>query len=252
MSYNWFDAVFAPSWAQQHSVTLQGGNNRGHFLTSLNYLDNDGIVKGDKDVYKRLSAQINADYKLFDWFTIGTTNSFEKYFRRSVSQSSYGSMLNSVMSLDPLTPAYYSTIEECATAMQQHYQLGDPVLRDPNHNNDFYATSKYLEEATGNPLLQRDRTDSSSEGINIRGSIFANLTPLKGLTITSRFGYRIAQSSSHSYSAPYWATGMANSNEYNISSNVPLQESSSARPQSHTANGDRGTQNGPPHTQRRW
>ncbi len=220
MDYNWFDAVFAPSWAQQHGITLQGGNNRGHFLAALNYLNNDGIVIGDKDVYKRLSAQINADYKLFDWFTIGTTNSFEKYYRKSVSQSSYGSMLNSVMSLDPLTPAYYSNIEDCATAMQQHYQMGDPVRRDPNHNNDFYATSKYLEESTGNPLLQRDRTDSYSEGINIRGSIFANLTPFKGLTITSRFGYRIAQSSSHSYSEPYWATGMANSTDYSISAGV--------------------------------
>jgi len=220
MNYNWFDAVFAPSWAQQHGVTLQGGNNRGHYLTSINYVNNDGIVKGDKDVYKRLSAQINADYKLFDWFTVGTTTSFEKWDRTSVSQSSYGSMLNSVMSLDPLTPAYYSTIEECATAMQQHYHLGDPVLRDPNHNNDFYATSKYLEESTGNPLLQRDRTDASSGGINVRGSFFANLNPFKGLTITSRLGYRIAQSSSHSYSAPYWATGMANSADYNISANV--------------------------------
>ncbi len=220
MSYNWFDAVFAPSWAMQHGVTLQGGNNRGHYLTSLNYLDNDGIVIGDKDVYKRLSAQINADYKLFDWFTIGTTTSFEKYSRTSVSQSSYGSMLNSVMSLDPLTPAYYSRIEDCATGMQQHYAMGDPILRDPNHNNDFYATSKYLEEATGNPLLQRDRTDSSGEGINIRGSIFGNLTPLKGLVITSRFGYRIAQSQSHSYSAPYWATSMASSTEYSLSANI--------------------------------
>ena len=220
MNYNWFDAVFAPSWALQHGVTLQGGNNRGHYLTSLNYYDNDGIVKGDKDTYQRLSAQINADYKLFDWFTVGSTTSFEKYNRRSVSQSSYGSMLNSVMSLDPLTPAYYSNIEDCATAMQQHYQMGDPVLRDPNHNNDFYATSKYLEEATGNPLLQRDRQDSYSGGINVRGSLFANLTPMKGLTITSRFGYRLAQSSSHSYSTPYWATGMASSPDYNISANV--------------------------------
>ena len=220
MSYNWFDAVFAPSWANQHGITVQGGNNRGHYLASLNYLDNDGIVKGGNDVYKRLSAQINSDYKVYDWFTVGSTTSFEKYYRRSVSSASYGSMLNSVMSLDPLTPAYYSTIEECATAMQQHYQMGDPVLRDPNHNNDFYATSKYLEEATGNPLIQRDRTDSHSEGINIRGSFFGNLTPFKGLTITSRFGYRIAQSSSHSYSAPYWATGMANSNQYSISAGV--------------------------------
>ncbi len=220
MDYNWFDAVFAPSWAIQHGVTVQGGNNRGHYLTSINYVDNDGIVKGDKDVYNRLTAQVNADYKVFDWFTIGTTNSFEKWSRTSVSQSSYGSMLNSVMSLDPLTPAYYSNIEDTPTPFQQAYYEGKPVMRDPNHNNDFYATSKYVTEATGNPLAQRDRQDSKSEGINIRGSFFANLTPLKGLTVTSRFGYRINQSASHSYSAPYYLTGMANGGEYNLSANI--------------------------------
>lgn len=219
-NHDWFDAVFAPSWAQQHAVTFSGGNNKGHFFSSLNYVKNDGIVKGDKDVYKRLSAQINADYSLFKWFTVGTNTSIEKWETKSVSGSSYGSMLNSVMSLDPLTPAYYSRIEDCTPGMQQHYADGDIILRDPNHNNDFYATSRWLDEATGNPLLQRDRTDSYGGGLNVRGSFFANVTPLKGLVYTSRFGYRIAQSSSHSYSTPYWATPMANAVEYNISANV--------------------------------
>ena len=219
-NHDWFDAVFAPSWAQQHAVTFSGGNNKGHFFSSLNYVKNDGIVKGDKDVYKRLSAQINADYNLFKWFTVGTNTSIEKWETKSVSGSSYGSMLNSVMSLDPLTPAYYSRIEDCTPGMQQHYADGDIILRDPNHNNDFYATSRWLDEATGNPLLQRDRTDSYGGGLNVRGSLFANVTPLKGLVYTSRLGYRIAQSSSHSYSTPYWATPMANAVEYNISANV--------------------------------
>ncbi len=219
-SYNWFDAVFEPSWSQQHSLSFQGGNDRGSFFASLNYLDNDGIVVGDKDVYKRLTAQINADYKIYDWLTIGTSNSFERYSRTSVSEASYGSMLNSVMSIDPLTPAYYSTIDECATAMQQHYQMGDPVLRDPNHNNDFYATSKYLEEATGNPLLQRDRQDSESKGLILRGTTYLNFTPIKGFVFTSRIGYRVLQSNTHSYSTPFWATGMANSTDYNISADV--------------------------------
>lgn len=53
---NWFDAVFAPSWSQKHTMTFQGGNNQGNYFTSINYIHNDGIVKGDKDVYKRLSA----------------------------------------------------------------------------------------------------------------------------------------------------------------------------------------------------
>ena len=220
-SYNWFDAVFAPSWAQQHGITFQGGNDKGHFLMGLNYLNNDGIVRGDKDVYKRLTAQINADWQIKKWLKIATNNSIEKWSTKSVSQSSYGSSLNAVMMLDPLTPPYYSDIKDTPSGMQQQYALNPGIIpTDPSHNGDFYGTSKYLQEATGNPLFQRDRTDSSNEGVTIRGNIEGNLTPVKGLVITSRFGYRISQSSSHSFSAPYWITPMASGTDYNISAGV--------------------------------
>jgi len=76
---DWSNEVFGPSFTQQHNLAFQGGNNKGSFFAAINYVDNDGIVKGDKDVYKRLSAQFNADYKIFDWLTVGTNNSFEKW-----------------------------------------------------------------------------------------------------------------------------------------------------------------------------
>jgi TonB-linked SusC/RagA family outer membrane protein len=216
---DWYDAVFQPSWSKQNGITFQGGNNRGHFFTSLNYFDNDGIVVGKKDVYHRLTAQVNADYSLFKWFSISTNNSIEKWDRKSVSNG-YGSVLNSVVSLDPLTPPYISDIKDTPGGMQEHYAAGDPIPRDPTHNNDFYGTSKYLEEATGNPLFQRDKTDATSEGFNIRGSMAANFMPFKGFTFTSRFGYRITQSTSHSYTKPYWLTSMANSKNHEISAGV--------------------------------
>ncbi|MCR4825308.1 MAG: TonB-dependent receptor [Bacteroidales bacterium] len=217
---DWYESVYQPSWSKQYGVTFQGGNNKGHFFTSLNYVDNDGIFVGKKDTYQRLTAQINADYQIFKWLNVSTNNSIEKWGRRSVSNG-YGSVLNSVVSIDPLTPAYISDIKNTPGGMQEHYAT-DPNLipRDPTHNNDFYGTSKFLEEATGNPLFQRDKTDSSSGGINIRGAFAANLTPITGLTITSRFGYRINQNSSHSYTKPYWLTSMAQSPNHDISANV--------------------------------
>ena len=216
---NWYDSVFQPSWSQQHGITFQGGNNKGHFFTSLNFVNDDGIVVGKKDVYNRITAQINADYNLFKWFNISTNNSIEKWDRKSVS-SGYGSVLNSVVSIDPLTPAYIHDLKNTPGGMQEHYAAGDPIPTDPTHNNDYYGTSKYLEEATGNPLFQRDKTDSSSGGFNIRGALAANFMPFKGFTFTSRFGYRIAQSSSHSYTKPYWLTSMAQSANHDISANV--------------------------------
>ena len=216
---NWYDAVFAPSWSQQHGVTFQGGNQHGNFFASINSVNNDGIVRGKKDVYKRLTAQINADYNIFKWLNVSTTNSIEKWSRKAVSQG-YGSTLNSVIAIDPLTPAYISDLKDTPVGMQDAALRGENIPRDPTHNNDYYGTSKYLEEATGNPLFQRDKEDNTSEGINIRGTLAANLTPLKGLTITSRFGYRINQSSSHRYAAPYWLTSMAQKSTYSISANV--------------------------------
>ncbi len=61
---NWYDAAFENSLAHQHSLTVQASNGKGRFLANLNLLNNDGIVKGSKDVYKRFTGQINADYDI--------------------------------------------------------------------------------------------------------------------------------------------------------------------------------------------
>ena len=214
---DWFDVVFAPAWTPQHALTFQGGNNRGHFFTSLNYVMNDGIVKGDKDLYKRLSAQINADYKINDWITVGTNTSLERNASKSVStQGRFGNFLNSVMTLDPLTPVYYTDPSQFSASMKAAYDEGMNILKDPT-NGLYYATSKYIEDDSGNPLLQRDKTDATSESIGVRGTLYANLTFFKDLVYTSRFGYRITQSSSHSYSTPYYANKQARDDNYNIS-----------------------------------
>ena len=217
---DWFDVVFAPSFSQQHSFTFQGGNNTGHFFASINYANNDGIVRGDKDVYKRLSAQLNADYKLYDWITVGTNTSIERYHTKSVSQQGrYGNLMNGVMTIDPLTPVYYSDPSQFATTMLAAYNEGKNILKDPT-NGLYYATSKYIDDDNGNPLLQRDKTDSYNQGINLRGTLYANITPFKGLTFTSRFGYRVGQSNSHSYSTPYYANKQTYSEEYSISASA--------------------------------
>ncbi len=214
---NWFDAVFEPSWSQKHTLTFQGGNNQGNYFTSINYINNDGIVKGDKDVYKRLSAQINGDYNIKKWLQVGTNNSIEKWSTKSVPHmSQYGSLMNSVLTIDPLTPVYYASPDEFAPTMKQAYDTGKNILRDPD-NGLYYATSKYITDDSGNPLLQRDRIDRENRGVTLRGMFYGNLKPVKGLVITSRLGYRVAQSNAHRFNTPYYATPQAKSDDYNIS-----------------------------------
>ena len=216
---NWYDAAFENSLAHQHSLTVQASNGRGRFLANLNILNNDGIVKGSKDTYRRFTGQINADYDIYKWLNISTNTSFEKWKTKGVNNG-YGSVLNSVVSLDPLTPVYYSNVDDLPTNVRNAYNNGFPVMRDPEHNNDFYGTSHYVEDATGNPLAQRDRIGSTNQGINVRGTVAANIKPFQGFTYTSRLGYRISQSQYHNYEQPYYINSLSNSSQYKIEANT--------------------------------
>ncbi len=214
---DWFDVVFEPTFSPQHSLSFQGGNNKGHFFTSLNYLRNNGIIVGNKDEYTRLSAQINADYQIYDWIQVGINSSIESRSSKGVSQQGrYGSMLGSVLTIDPLTPVYYTDPSQFAPGMLEAYEKGQNIMKDPA-TGYWYATSKYVDDDNGSPFIQRDKTDSSNEGLNFRGVLYANFTPFKGFTFTSRFGYRANQSTSHSYSEPYYATKLAYTDNYSIS-----------------------------------
>jgi TonB-linked SusC/RagA family outer membrane protein len=72
----------------------------------------------------------------------------------------------------------------------------------------------------GSPLVKRDATDGSNGGFNVKGILYANLMPLKGLTITSRLGYRLNHSVAHSYSAPFWIGDRGSQTTYSISANT--------------------------------
>lgn len=213
---DWVKEVFGSSWATQHSVTFQDGNDKGHFFTSLNYVNNDGIVRGKKDTYTRLTGQINADYQLYKWIKVGTNTSIEKWATRDVThQSAYGSMLAPTLLLDPLTPVYWDSVDDFTTDMKEQYSKNPESIRIAP-NGKYYATSKFQMDDNGNPLLQRDRRNVKNSGFNIRGTAFVDLTPIDGLIMTSRFSYRISQRNNHEYSEPYYMNGQAKATDYSI------------------------------------
>ena len=219
---DWIGAYLEPSWSQQHSITFSGGNKKGHFFTALNFVDQNGVVKGDKDVYKRLTAQMNADYNLFNWLQIGTNTTIERWTRNSVSQQGYGSSFESMILLDPLTPVYWTSPAEMSDAVRDRYNkvlAGDPdtpnyrFLRD---EKGWYANTKYA-DVEGSPLAKLYTSDGTDGGFNINGTLFANFMPVKGLTITSRFGYRISMQNTHSYTSPYYIGPRGSNDSYTLS-----------------------------------
>ena len=222
---NWADVLYGKGITTSHTVGAQGGNDRGSYFMSLNYINENGMAKGDKDYYKRLSAQVNADYKVKSWFQIGTNTSIERYQKADVgSPDEYGGTLLGALIIDPLTPVYFNSPDEMPSNMRKAYDEGytvDGVHYNyqiyQNEKGQWYSTSRILDGDGVNPLINIARRNSSNEGWNIRGTIFANLTPFKGFVFTSRLGYRIAQSYSSSFSEPYYVNPKHYSQSYSIS-----------------------------------
>lgn len=204
----WTDAAFEDSQMQKHNISFTNGGDKGNYYLSLTYLDNNGIVKGDADVYKRLTATINAEYEIKPWLKVGTTNQIEKYNVRSVSiNNEYGSLLTSILQLDPLTPDTY-TYENLPQHMLSELNSGKHLLQDGKGN--YYAVSNYFAGEQYHPMIMRDNNIGKNSGFNVNGSIYADFKPIKDFTFTSRFGYRLSGTRASSTSLPFYGNATQN------------------------------------------
>ena len=219
---SWTDVAFNHGHMMKHSLSFTGGNDRGNYYLSLAYLDNNGIVKGDQDVYKRLSATINGEYKIKDWLKVGTTNQVEKYDVRSVSSNSeYGSLLTSILMLDPLTADTYSA-DNLPYHMANALATGKHLLTDENGN--YYGISRFYKGEQYHPMIMRDNSQTKNTGFTINGSIYGDFTPVQGLTVTSRFGYRLTGSRSNTVSQPFYGNAVQGKDflDYSSSSSTSI------------------------------
>ena len=199
---SWVDAIYGKGHMQKHNLGFNGGNQNGNYYLSLTYLDNNGMVEGNNDVYRRMTATINAEYQIKPWLKVGTTNQIEKYNARSVSESNeYGGMLTAVLQMDPLTPVTY-TPDNLPAHMANAMATGKHLLTDANGN--YYGVSKFYAGEQYNPFIMRDNNVSRNSGFNVNGSIYADFKPFKGFVFTSRLGYRLSGTRSSSASLPFY------------------------------------------------
>lgn len=204
---DWTKVAFEPSLMEKHNFGMQGANDKGSYYVSMNWLKQDGIVKGDKDVYTRLTLTSNIDQKIKSWLKVSSTNIIEKYERSSVSENSeYGSLLAAVLTMDPLTPDVYNP-GSLPVSMQTLVDGGKNLLK--NSKGQYYGISQFYEDNQAHPMVMRDNSTTTGGGINVNGTLAVDFTPIKGFTFTSRLGYRTSHSSSKTYGPEYYANSIS-------------------------------------------
>ena len=192
---DWVKEMTETGKLTRHTIGFEGGNDRGSTYVSLASIKNDGIIVGDRDIYDRITGQINADYKINDWLTVGVNSSLERTTSRNISEGTQGGMsgIGQILIADPTTPVAYAPGTEPArvqTWINQGFLL-------PKDKNGWYLGSPAI--GTSNPAVNLVRSDPDTKSFNVRGTGYINLTPIKGLTVTSRFGYRAGYTTTSTY-----------------------------------------------------
>jgi len=199
----WPDYMLEKGHTFRHTVGAQAANERGNIYVALTWVDDNGIIKGDKDILKRLSGQINAEYKINNWLTIGSNNSLQHSRSRSVSEAQgiNASTLGSMLMFDPIVPWTYDS-NNLPQDIQNKVEAGLELPRDEN-GNIYGISSQAAGSLIYHPAVMRDRSDTENDSFSLRGSTFANISPFKGFVFTSRFGYSAGYYNVGTYDYPY-------------------------------------------------
>ncbi|MDR0429068.1 MAG: TonB-dependent receptor [Tannerellaceae bacterium] len=201
---NWIAETFEPAPMQKHNLSVSGGNDKTSYLMSLSYLDQEGIVQGKDDNYKRYSGMFNGSQQVNPWLKAGSSVQINRTIRKSMNENdeSRGVISNAIL-LDPLTPATYQN--ELPDHVQTLVDAGKKLMA--SEDGYYYGLSQYVTGETINPLVQKRQNQTTTTTTSMMGTAYADLTPIKGLTITSKLGVNYFSRNIHNYKPEYYYSG---------------------------------------------
>ena len=209
---DWIDETFESAPMQKHSLSISGGNDKLTYFGSINYLDQEGIVIGDQDRYKRYSGMFNGSVQATKWLKMSSSIQLNRAIRDSFNENdgSRGVVANALM-IDPLTPIVYTDSENLPDHVQNLIDAGYTLMTD--ENGLYYGISEYVTGECINPVVQRTLAQTKTTTSSLIGNVSLDITPFKGFTFTSKLGISFSQQNVHVYNPEYfYSTEMYNNN----------------------------------------
>ena len=189
---DWQDEMFnynAPK--QNHSVSINGGNDKLSYSSSLNYFKQDGIVAKGKSEFEKFGYRLNTIAE-FGFMKFGTNLNLAYIKSKGIETNThFGTGLGQAINMPPIVPVKY---EDGSWATPEDFGLG-------------------LQEIT-NPVAMLDNLNSATKTSKVVGGLFAEVDfskinpSLKGLTFKSTYSGEMALVSSRGYSPFYYLDAM--------------------------------------------
>jgi TonB-linked SusC/RagA family outer membrane protein len=176
---DWEDEILRNGQTQNHNISVSSGSKNTNLYTSFNIFDQEGVIPNSN--YTRVTARVNLDQQVTDWFKIGMNTSFQ-YSKED--RPNVGGVLLTSITTSPLGEIYNE----------------DGSLR--------YLPGGF--EENKNPLIDIQETNTSSTNRNDIINLFVDISPLKGLNYRLNASRRSWNGKSLSYNTSESVTGVTN------------------------------------------
>lgn len=170
---NWLDEVTRTGFMHQHNLSINGGGGKTRYMASLNYMNQNGVVKNNGA--SRLSLRLNLDQDINRYISVGLTASY--------SQNRYDNV--------PLGDGDNENAGIIVAAVR-----ANPTLPVRDENGKY--TVDPGRATFPNPASLLDITDESVND-RLMGSAFAVIKPFKGMELKATFGADRRFQKRHSY-----------------------------------------------------
>lgn len=183
---DYMDEIIDNGWLTDHQLSISGGGPRNTYYVSMNYFNNEGIMK--TTFQERYSFRANTDNQISDKIKIG--NSL-MYSRSSQFNNNAGNR---------------TFIHGAFTNLYQALPT-QPIF---NADGSFAGPEDTRLERRRNLVSEYTLPDRNNATDRILGNVYAEIEPIKGLVFRTAFSADIINGNNYSFT-PIWKEGLLDS-----------------------------------------
>ena len=196
---DWYNVGTRTGARQEYNVSISGAHDKGSFLLSLGYLDNQGITENSS--FDRITARLRADYQAKKWLNVGATFNYAKFTHHSLSNngssSSTGNIWAFTSQMAPIYPIYFRDADKNIMVDGNGIQMMDYG----NGKNAGFGRP-FISDA--NPIQDVKLNTNADEGNALGVNAFADFTFYKGLVLSIKASGDLDETRSTIVYNPYY------------------------------------------------
>ena len=206
---DWWDAIDQTGFIQNHQITASGGSDKGQYLFSANYFDQQGTVK--YTYYKRYSVRANTSYNIRPWLRIGQNLSYT--YSKDIgldSSSGEATPYSWAYRSSPWVPVYDIKGNFAGSKISETGNWQNIVARKYREKDNYYGNNRVFGNMWAEIDLMKELTFRTNFGVDNSSYYqyamskkdleFSESGGVNGLTENAGFNFRYVWTNTLAYS----------------------------------------------------